>query len=64
MNSIADKISFLLTHFFITPLDISQDVYMNSKKLSDISLEGIANGINFYFISIMEDILVDSIVLL
>ncbi|EAR89664.2 HECT-domain (ubiquitin-transferase) protein (macronuclear) [Tetrahymena thermophila SB210] len=62
MVSLTEKLIYIISNIFITHVDISQDVYINSNKLSDLGIENILNGINYYFIEQFEQIISESLV--
>jgi hypothetical protein len=54
IESLVSKVGHLITNFIGIPLDISQDIVISAHKLNDLALEGIANGINFYLVNVLE----------
>lgn len=60
--SLSHKVIYILDNMICSPLDISQEVTVKAHKLSDIAVEGIANGIHFFNVSAVETLFVDNIV--
>lgn len=62
MVSLSHKVIYILDNMICAPLDISQEVTVKAHKLSDIAVEGIANGIHFFNVNAFETLFVDNIV--
>ncbi|KAL4470186.1 hypothetical protein ABPG74_011797 [Tetrahymena malaccensis] len=62
MTSLTEKLIYIINNIIITHIDISQDVYINSNKLSDLGIENILNGINYFFIEQFESIISECLV--